>query len=79
MGQRRAATQLLFDPLDVELLECLAALTPRPRINLTLYQGVLAPRAAWRALIVGFGETAGGEVSVTDATTLGETGAFGPG
>ena len=37
-------THLLFDP--VELLERLAALTPRPRINLILYYGVLAPRAA---------------------------------
>ena len=46
-------TQLLFDPL--ELLERLAALTPRPRINLILYHGVLAPRAAWRALVVQFG------------------------
>ena len=35
-------THLLFDP--VELLERLAALTPRPRINLILYHGVLAPR-----------------------------------
>jgi len=27
-------------------------LTPRPRVNLILYFGVLAPRAAWRAAIV---------------------------
>jgi hypothetical protein len=39
-------THLLFDPL--ELLERLAALTPRPRINLVLYYGVLAAHAAWR-------------------------------
>ena len=40
-------THLLFEP--VELLERLAALTPRPRINLILYYGVLAPRGgpAW--------------------------------
>ena len=43
-------TLLLFDP--VELLERLAVITPRPRINLILYHGVLAPRAAWRALVV---------------------------
>src|SRR5438128_7932236 len=36
-------THLLFTP--VELLEKLAALTPRPRINLALYHGILAPRA----------------------------------
>ena len=42
---------LLFDP--IELLERLAALTPRPRINLVLYYGVLAARAAWRARLGG--------------------------
>ena len=50
-------THLLFDP--VELLERLAVITPRPRINLILYHGVLAPRAAWRALVVGHQEAAG--------------------
>ena len=48
-------THLLFDP--VELLERLAALTPRPHINLILYHGVLAPRAAWRSLVVRCGAT----------------------
>ncbi len=43
-------THLVFEP--VELLERLAALVPRPRINLVLYHGVLAPRAAWRSAIV---------------------------
>ena len=39
-------THLLFDP--IELLERLAALTPRPRVNLVLYDGVLggAPAGA---------------------------------
>jgi hypothetical protein len=40
-------TRLLFEP--VELLERLAALTPRPRINLLLYYGVLGARSAWRS------------------------------
>jgi hypothetical protein len=40
-------TQLLFEP--VELLERLAALTRRPRINLLLYNGVLGARSAWRS------------------------------
>jgi hypothetical protein len=40
-------THLLFDP--IELLERLAALTPRPRINLLLYYGVLGARSAWRS------------------------------
>jgi len=43
-------TQLVFDP--VEFLERLAARVPRPRINLILYHGVLAPRAAWRQAVV---------------------------
>jgi hypothetical protein len=37
---------LIFTPH--EFLERLAALTPRPHINLVLYHGVLAPRARWR-------------------------------
>jgi hypothetical protein len=40
-------SHLLFDP--IELLERLAALTPRPRINLGLYYGVLGARSAWRS------------------------------
>jgi len=44
---------LLFEPL--ELLEKLAALTPRPRINLVLYHGVLAPHARWRGRVVAYG------------------------
>ena len=43
-------THLLFTPL--EFLEKLAALTPRPRINLILYHGMLAPHARWRNRIV---------------------------
>ena len=45
-------THLRFDPL--ELLERLAVLTPRPRANLVLYHGVLAPRARWRAAVVAY-------------------------
>jgi hypothetical protein len=43
-------THLLFDP--IELLEKLAALIPRPHINLVLYHGVLAARAKWRPRVV---------------------------
>ena len=45
--------QLVFEPL--ELLEKLAALTPRPRINLVIYHGVLAPHSSWRARAVTYG------------------------
>jgi hypothetical protein len=69
-------THLLFDPL--ELLERLAVLVPRPRINLILYQGILGPRAAWRSLVVHFGNTADcREVSTTDPSTAKECGAPG--
>jgi hypothetical protein len=50
---RDGTTQLCFEP--VTLLERLAALTPRPRINVVLYHGVLAPRAKWRAAVVPYG------------------------
>src|SRR5262249_12075727 len=46
-------TALLFEP--IELLERLAALTPRPRINLVLHHGVLAPHTRWRARVVAYG------------------------
>ena len=49
---------LIFEPLT--LLEKLAALIPRPRINLVLYQGVLAPHAGWRARMVAYGASPGG-------------------
>lgn len=51
-------THLRVDP--IVLLERLAVLIPRPRINLLLYYGVLAPRAPWRAAVVA---TAGSEWS----------------
>jgi Putative transposase len=47
---------LIFEPLT--LLEKLAALTPRPRINLVLYHGVFAPNAGWRARVVAYGALA---------------------
>ena len=50
-------THLLFEP--VELLEKLAALTPRPAINLVFYHGVLAPYARWRPDVVAYGRPEG--------------------
>lgn len=43
-------THFLFQPLD--LLARLAALVPRPRVNLTRYHGVFAPNSNFRACIV---------------------------
>jgi hypothetical protein len=44
---------MLFEPLT--LLEKLAALIPRPRINLVVYHGLLAPHCGWRAQVVAYG------------------------
>jgi hypothetical protein len=53
---RDGTTHLHFEPLT--LLERLAVLTPPPRINVLIYHGVLAPRAAWRTAAVGYGRPA---------------------
>jgi hypothetical protein len=47
---RDGTTQVRFDP--IELMERLAAQIPKPRINLVLYAGVLAPNAKLRAEVV---------------------------
>src|SRR5262249_11779909 len=49
---RDGTTHLRFEPLT--LLERLASLTPRPRINILLYHGILAPHAAGRAMAVAY-------------------------
>ncbi|MBI4608833.1 MAG: transposase [Candidatus Rokubacteria bacterium] len=46
-------TQLVFEPL--EFLEKLAAITPRPEVNLVICHGVLAPHAQWRRRVVAYG------------------------
>ncbi len=56
-------THLLFTP--VELLEKLAALTPRPRVNFVVYHGILAPRARARARAVAHGAGARSPASPT--------------
>jgi hypothetical protein len=48
--------ELVFEPL--ELLERLAAMTPRPETNLLICHGVVAARARWRARVVGYGRVA---------------------
>ena len=53
-------THLVFTP--VELLERLVPLVPRPRTNLILYHGVLAPNAPWRRAVVARAEPEAGTV-----------------
>jgi hypothetical protein len=48
--------ELVFEPL--ELLERLAAMTPRPETNLLICHGLLAARARWRARVVAYGRAA---------------------
>jgi hypothetical protein len=43
------ATHVLFEPLD--FIARLAALVPKPRVNLTRYHGVFAPNSAHRAQV----------------------------
>lgn len=43
---RDGTSHLLFEP--IEFMEKLAAIIPRPAINLVLYHGALAPHARWR-------------------------------
>lgn len=62
---RDGTTHLVFEPL--EFLAKLAALTPRPEINLLLYHGVLAPHARWRPQVVGYGRPAP-EAAADDST-----------
>jgi len=47
---RDGTTHIVMTPL--ELLQRLAALVPRPRLNLTRFHGVLAPNAKWRSQVV---------------------------
>ena len=50
---RDGTSHIALQPL--ELLEKLAALIPRPYVNLIVYHGVLAPNARWRGEVVRFG------------------------
>jgi len=42
-------THVIFEPLD--FIARLVALVPKPRVNLTRYHGVFAPRSKYRALV----------------------------
>jgi len=46
---RDGTTQVAFDPVD--FMARLAALVPKPRVNLSRYHGVLAPNHRWRGLV----------------------------
>ena len=46
---RDETTQVAFDPVD--FIPRLAALVPKPRVNLTRHHGVLAPNHRWRGVV----------------------------
>ncbi len=46
---RDGTTHVFFEPLD--FLARLAALVPKPRVNLTRFHGVFAPNSKWRAQV----------------------------
>lgn len=54
---RDGTTQIVFEPID--FIARLAALVPRPRVNLTRYHGVLASHHHWRAEITPAGRGKG--------------------
>ena len=51
-GRRRSDGTVALSFTPAELVERLAALVPPPHKNQVLYHGVLAPRSAWRSLVV---------------------------
>jgi len=59
-------THLVFTPMEV--LARLVPLVPRPRINLLIYHGVLAPNAPWRRVVVAREEESSVAGSVVAAT-----------
>jgi hypothetical protein len=74
---RDGTTHLVFEPL--EFLAKLAALAPRPEINLLVYHGVLAPHARWRARVVDYGRAASENVALGPVSdSPGRAGVRGP-
>ena len=49
MPYRDGTTHVIFEPLDFSIR--LAALVPKPRMNLTRFHGVFAPNSRHRALV----------------------------
>ena len=54
---RDGTTHVVFQPLD--FISKLAALIPRPRMNLTCYSGVFAPNHRWRSQVTPAGRGSG--------------------
>lgn len=63
---RNGTTHVIFEPLD--FMAKLAALVPRPRVNLTRYHGVFAPNSKYRALVTPAKRCKGSKLKVPDET-----------
>jgi hypothetical protein len=65
---KNGTTHVLFEPLD--FVARLAALVPKPRVNLTRYHGVFAPNSRYRARVTqaGRGKGATGQAPTEDRT-----------
>jgi ribosomal protein S27E len=73
---RDGTTHVVFEPLD--FLARLAALVPRPRVNLTRFHGVLAPNARWRGAVTPSGRGRGGRAGGRGAGVGAEGDVTGP-
>ncbi len=65
---RDGTTHVLFEPLD--FIAGLAALVPKPRVNLTRFHGVFAPNSAHRARVMSNMWCKGKKVSTNDCFRL---------
>ena len=63
---RDGTTHVIFEPLD--FISKLAALVPKPRVNLTRYHGVFAPNSKHRALLTPGKQAKGRKINVSDDT-----------
>jgi hypothetical protein len=61
---RDGTTHVIFEPLD--FIARLAALVPKPRVNLTRFHGVFAPNSKHRALVTPAKRGRGNKVRVAD-------------
>ena len=63
---RDGTTHVIFEPLD--FIARLAALVPKPRVNLTRFHGVFAPNSKHRSLVTKAGRGKGNKVKPTSET-----------
>jgi ribosomal protein S27E len=61
---KNGTTHVVFEPLD--FIARLAALVPRPRMNLTRFHGVFAPNSKYRKAVTGYDKS---KVDKSDITT----------